>query len=194
MGSEMCIRDSCFFLYANFLIWMAEHDDGVALRAQLAPSLEAGAPRVWLGVETSAGTVTGHRKYVQILVSAKTSKAVTGCKAYLTAVSRKRPDDTWEEIFRDNLLCKWSMYDAPVTDIMPGVPQYLNVASAKEALHLLRLRPELESIPNALAVKMEERGIFRFDLSITGADVAVPCHICVTVDGSGKAVQILSAG
>jgi hypothetical protein len=101
-------------------------------------------------------------------------------------------DGTWAEIFSDNLLCKWSMHDTSATDLQPGVPQYLNIVSARAGLHLVRLRPELGAIPNALAVKLEERGVFRFHLAITGDNVAKPCRIGVTVDASGSSVQILS--
>lgn len=177
------IAAGCFFFFASFLVWKAERDRADGLAMQFVPKLGVTeSPRLWLGQEANAAGALHTRHYVQVLVSATASVAVVDCHAHLTRISKLTGDGRWEEIFRDNLLCLWSMLDKETVTLSPGVPQYLNIASARENQGNTRLRPELQALPNALAARIADPGVYKFELSITGRDVAVPCRLSIKVD------------
>jgi hypothetical protein len=174
----LALAATCFVAGA-FFIWREERRRADALAARLVPKIQAGPVRSIVAFEEP-----GHiqRRYVQISVTAATNAAVRNCQAHLTHVS-KLENGTFKEIFKEDLLCLWSMLDHPTADLLPGVERHLNIASARTGLHtVLAWKPELQATPNALANKLSDPTVYRFHISITGEDVALPCRIGVSVD------------
>jgi len=99
----------------------------------------------------------------------------------------------WDEIFSDsNVLCLWSAHEVTEMDIAPGIPQLLNIAAASDQLHSIQLSPEVKPIVHRLREAMQERGVFRFDVRITGDGISEPCRFSVTLDGTVKDTAQLS--
>jgi hypothetical protein len=142
--------------------------------------IEAGSARSIKAVEQPGPTV---RMYAQISVTTTGNETVRNCQAHLTHVS-KLENGVWKQIFNDDLLCLWSMLNSPTADLFPGLERHLNVASAKLKLHTVELRPELQAVPHALLHELADHTIYRFHISITGDNVAMPCRIGVNVDAT----------
>jgi hypothetical protein len=175
----LALAATCFVAGA-FFTWRKDRRRAEGLAARLVPKIQAGSPRSFVGFEEPGHT---QRFYAQISVATTTNEAVRNCQAHLTHVT-KLENGTFKEIFKDDLLCLWSMLNSPTADLSPGVERHLNIASAKMKLHTLELRPELQATPNALMNKLTDHTVYRFHLSITGDGVAVPCRIGVSVDAS----------
>lgn len=152
-----------------------------AFEHRFKPRLQIGETRLQVAQESNGA----RRTYAQISIAAATNEPVRECKAMLERICRKLQGGEWEVIYSDSCFFAWSFYDHAERDLLPGLPMYLNVASAKETLQHPRLRAEL--IPNPIVVGelMREPALYRFDILLTAFELVEPTRISAEVDVTG---------